>query len=475
MRGLTLLATLALMLAGFAGCLSEGDDEDGDGNGIDLPVVHITAGDALWNDPQNRAHPAYNFPTLSNPANGSGVPELWKPIPARALPSVINGIKHLAQAPEPVRSGAGIVLFGSMAIVPGFGRDSYVLDISDPENPQVLSNFTSQLGSHRGATVIPYPDGRLVTVISTGGGLDVWDLTDPRKPKPLDPIQLPSHKVGVVPGTPIVYNAASDQGGNVAQAATEITEIFDFSDPENPVWVKNWTNGYACHHVYFWNDVDQDKYRGVCAGIQYTQIWDTADPYNPSVIVNVPFTTGGTPADDQGSRPPPMSISHYGGLSNDGKILLMGDESGGGGTPPGCIARVDIPGVGAVSMPIGAVWFYDVSVETEPRLLGWYSASQLDKFQTGDVPDPANGDPARSCTAHHGRMLPVDGRDLLAMSWYNSGVIVLDFASVRGETPGLPSTVAQYADNSDTWETWYYNGYLFTGDLARGMDVLRLV
>ena len=303
----------------------------------------------------------------------------------------------------------------------------------------------------------------------------------PAAPRPLPPLiedGLRSHKVGVIPGTPIVVNAKSG-GGAASDPANSpsVTEMWDLSDPGAAVRLPDFENGYACHHVYFWNDAGQDKYRGVCAGIQYTQIWDTADPYHPEVIVSIPFTTGGTPLEDQGSRPPPMSISHYAGLSLDGTILLMGDESGGGGSPPGCVARVDVPGVGAVSMPIGAVWFYDVSVETEPELLGWYSASQLDKFQSdGPAPlDPLNGDPARSCTAHHGRLLPVEGRDLLAMSWYNSGVIVLDFSDVRGEAGGLPSTVAQFADNSDTWEMWYYNGYLFTGDLNRGMDILRLV
>jgi hypothetical protein len=60
------------------------------------------------------------------------------------------------------------------------------------------------------------------------------------------------------------------------------------------------------------------------------------------------------------------------------------------------------------------------------------------------------------------------------MSFYGSGVLVIDFTAVRGEGNQFPTVVAQYADQSDTWETWYYQGYLFTGDLARGMDVLTL-
>ena len=60
------------------------------------------------------------------------------------------------------------------------------------------------------------------------------------------------------------------------------------------------------------------------------------------------------------------------------------------------------------------------------------------------------------------------------MSYYQDGVILIDFTGIG--TPGgpLPHVVDEWAEGSDTWETWYDQGYLFTGDLARGMDVLTL-
>lgn len=207
----------------------------------------------------------------------------------------------------------------------------------------------------------------------------------------------------------------------------------------------------------------------MCAGIQYTQIIDVADPYNPSVIVSVPYGHGMT--DLPSGSVPLEAFSHYAGLSMDGRVLMVGDENGGGGVPPGCVTRVDIPGVGSVSVPIGAVWFYDVATETDPELLGWFSASQHEKFNN---PTNPAGAPA-SCTAHHGRLLPIEGRDVLAMSFYGAGVVIIDFTALRNEAGGTTEMLAQFSDGSNTWETWYYNGYLFTGDLNRGMDVLQFV
>jgi hypothetical protein len=474
-----LLLVAALLLTAFAGCLDDSGEPAGDdplpgtgGGPLYQGAGTLFAGPALYRDPQNAPHPSFNFATLANPA-GIAAPAHWRPITPGDLPERIEGLAHVAQTPG-VASGAGTALFGSIAVVPGYGQPTAVVDISDPMSPKVLSTFEPQEGmsNHRGAAFIPYPDGHLSVLISTGSGIDHWDLTDPTNPQPL-PFLEPeggSHKVGIIPGTPIVVNAASD-GGSPNNPATSptVSQMWDLSDRDAPIQLPDFRNGYGCHHVYFWNDVEQEKYRGVCAGIEYTQIWDTTDPYNPTVIVSVPFGTGGTPAGAAASGAS-VSFSHYAGLSMDGSILMVGDEHGGGAGPIGCVAAVDTP-AGRVSVPIGAVWFYDVSDETDPQLLSWVSMSQLEK-QGLQNPTNTAGVPA-SCTAHHGRLVPVEGRDVLAMSFYGAGVVVIDFTAIRDGT-SFPEVVAQYKDGSDTWETWYYNGWLFTGDLNRGMDVLAL-
>lgn len=488
MLGRMLLAA-ALVATVFSGCLDGGSD-DATGAGSDAGTTGqpgyaysgpgtLFAGAPLYEDPQNTPHPAYNWPTLSNPAVGPNVPKYWRPNNGTDLPMSVTELAHVAQTPG-VSSGAGIALFGSLAVVPSYSTsvNSSVVDISDPSDPKVIGSFLTQLGSHRGAVILAYPTGRLVTVISTGSGLDVWDLTDPTSPQPLPPVEVSSHKVGVVPGTPILYNAGSAGGAANGIVSLEaqtgmgvgITEMFDFSDPENPERLPDFQNGYSCHHIYFWNNVTEAKYRATCAGIEYTQIIDTTDPSHPEVIVSVPYGLGDPSLPSQSVFL--AAFSHYAGLSRDGKVLLVGDENGGGIGPIGCVARLDTP-LGAVSVPVGAVWFYDVSDETSPRYLSHVSASQLDRTA---MEDPTAIDPMSSCTAHHGRLIPIAGGDVLAMSFYGVGVLVIDFTPVRSEGLGLPRVVAQYVGNgANVWETWYYNGHLYTGDMGRGMDIVDIV
>src|SRR5688572_16151970 len=200
----TALLAVPLFAAFVAGCLGSDDDSSDEGDGeptgpsytgtpgtlyaggnLTIPEGALFAGAALYEDPQNTPHPAWNWPTVSHPATGPNVPYWWQPNNGTSLPVTLAGLEHVAQAPG-VPSGAGIALFGRLAVVPGFGSPTSLVDISDPSSPVLLSQFDPQMSTHRGATVLAYPTGRLVTVISTDAGLDVWDITDPYNATPLD-------------------------------------------------------------------------------------------------------------------------------------------------------------------------------------------------------------------------------------------------------------------------------------------------
>jgi hypothetical protein len=441
MARLALVGAVAALMF-LAGCVEEGSSARvAKKSALAKEALSVAEGllptlEPLWINPQYYPHPLYNYPTLTNPPNVISNPWL-EPIPAKALPANIQGLTPVATVEGTARS-SGMSVIGSLAILPS--SPTRIVDISDPTHPKILGEFNV---SARGSDVIVYPDQRIVAVLATGGlAIVLADISDPTAPYEVSRIQTRgTHKVDVVPGTPIIYN--SENG-----------EIFDASDPFNPANVTAKMPA-TCHRTYFYNDPAREMYRAYCAGYAYTHIWDTADPSNPTVIKSIPMWHA---RDDlQPTSVTPVTFSHFSIPNDDATVLIVGDEMG-GGVAPACTAHVGTP-VRDASIPTGALWFYDISDEKNPRFLSWISprASMID--------NPTSTPP--SCTAHHGRIVPDPTRDLLAMGFYSAGVVLVDFTD-----PASPKIIDQEASGMKVWEAVYYNGYVFTGDMGRGLDTL---
>src|SRR5262245_49268716 len=115
MKALAVAVPLLLLTVALSGCTQEGGSIfSGKSKKLGrtaqeaLESLQLTPGAPLWKDPQNTPHPAFNFPSLSSPAVGDNVPELWKPIAAAQLPKSITGISLLSPAPEGTDKGAGM-------------------------------------------------------------------------------------------------------------------------------------------------------------------------------------------------------------------------------------------------------------------------------------------------------------------------------------------------------------------------------
>ncbi len=456
------MITALVVAASLAGCLG---GESGEGQNLAV-IPELTS----YTDRQTAAHPAFGYPTYTDYGglNGEPVPDAWMPPAAIEVPEVITGIEHVATA-EGVTAGAGIAVFGHYAIVSGSGPGA-IVDIADPLNPVKVADLDISV---RDADIIAYPDGRLVAVMASNGPIHVFDITDPTAPIQLPSLEVGSHNAVVVPGTPIVYNANSRGGASNGIAGPEatlgmgvgVTEIIDLTDPENPVYLEDFANGYGCHDITTYIDPVEQKYRAYCAGIEMTQIWDISDPRAPTVIANVPVHHGvaGAPS---GSVFLAM-FSHLAMVNSDASILIVGDETF-GGIGPGCSGTADT-GVASSSGPLGNLWFYDISDETNPVLQGWISPNQ-----SYIADNPPEGEPGAgtvfslSCTAHFGRL--IEDRDVLAIGFYRAGVLLIDFSN-----PAAPEIAAQYNTGANVWDTWFWQGYLFTGDLNKGLEVLKLV
>ncbi len=448
---ITLLMVASLLLSG---CVedSPGTDDEAAANDLLAPPL----ADALWPDPQQYPHPAYHWPTVTHIPDNA--PDWWQPIPATEVPLDPVGFEPVGGG-GPGWGGDGFGVFGGLAVFPAVGETAPLYDIRDPENAVLLTELPVGMTT-RQALFMPHTDGRLFALFATDAGLiPVWDVTDPLNAREVTIVDVDNngHTIAIVSGTPILYHANAAGSlpffpFNPVGSTGGQTEIYDFSDPAQPVLLQAWQNGYGCHAISF--HINEERSRAYCAGVDATQIWDITAPLQPTVVATIPMPHG-----EEGGPgvPPPASISHWAVVNYDATVLAIADEAGGGAAPM-CDAHVPMEG-GDLSGPLGNVWFYDISNEQSPVLLSWISPSAHIVYQ----PEPG------ACTAHVGRMVPHEERDLLVMAFYRAGLVLIDFTNA-----GSPVIAAQHADDNPM-DAWYYQGYIFAGDGATGLGVYRLV
>src|SRR5260370_1761530 len=92
---------------------------------------------------------------------------------------------------------------------------------------------------------------------------------------------------------------------------------------------------------------------------------------------------------------------------------------------------------------------------------------------------PAPQTDNENCVAHNGSLIPIPGRDVMVQSWYQGGISVVDFtdASHPFEVAFFDRGPVDSAKRGmgGQWSTYWYNGYIYGSEIARGVDVLKLV
>jgi len=198
----------------------------------------------------------------------------------------------------------------------------------------------------------------------------------------------------------------------------------------------------GCHDVTVFTELDL----AAAACITETQMWDISDPVNPKVLSHI--------------ANPAINIHHSTTFDWDGTTLVIGDELGGALATPGCVD-------GNEHLPLGALWFYDVSDPSVPVVRSSYSIPQQEL--------------TAFCTAHNFNTVPTrSGRDVLVSAWYNGGTTVLDFTD-PANVQQLGFYVAKEPKISASWSSYWYRGYIYTNNFdedvnslsprSRGLDV----
>ena len=194
----------------------------------------------------------------------------------------------------------------------------------------------------------------------------------------------------------------------------------------------------ACHDITTYPAIGLAG--GACSGNGI--LYDITDVTNPRRIHDV--------------VDPNFAYWHSATFNNDGTTVLFTDEWGGGGAAR---CRATDPATW------GANAIFQI-VDGRMRLASYYK-----------LPVPQTE--FENCVAHNGSLIPVPGRDIKVQAWYQGGISVFDFTD-----PGNPFEIAFFdrgpisvtgGGGGGQWSSYWYNGYIYGSEMARGLDVLRLL
>ncbi|HWG36174.1 MAG TPA: hypothetical protein VN690_00505 [Terriglobales bacterium] len=156
---------------------------------------------------------------------------------------------------------------------------------------------------------------------------------------------------------------------------------------------------------------------------------------------------------------PAFSFWHSATFNNDGTTVLFSDEWG-GGTQPRC-RQQDPPNWGGDAI-------FDIVGRGSGRHMKFEGYYKMPAWQTDQ----------ENCVAHNGSLIPVPGRDIMSQAFYQGGATVFDFTDPahvqeiayfdRGPIDPNTMIIGGY------WSVYWYKGYLYGSEIARGFDVFQL-
>ena len=306
-----------------------------------------------------------------------------------------------------------------------------------------LSNDTPQTD---GATICS--PNRLSDTTACGPacfeGIRIFDLADPSQPQLIRAVYTDcgSHTHTLVPDLAnnrvllYVSSYPSSTGPNcqsphakisivgVPLDAPETASVIATPQIDAPPYI-----GIGCHDITVFLAI----HKAAASCQSEGQIWDITDPAHPDTLHPL------VRVDD-----PAVNFWHSAEFTWDGQYVVFDDEAQGNFT---C----------AAGQP-GQIRIYRVS-----------DGHLMSQFM---IPRPQG---SLYCSVHNGNLIPVAGRYLLVTAWYHGGTSVIDFTN-----PSSPHEIAYYdADGSPTasyaWSSYWYNGKIYTNDIARGQDVFDYV
>lgn len=364
-------------------------------------------------------------------------------------------------------------------------------------------------------------------------GLVAYDISDPEAPKVVREVVCPGYQGDLsIAGNLLFFSVdqprAGDACGAPAVAASSTTawegiRIFDISDPTNPQYVKSVQTRCGSHthtlvnsnddknRVYLYNgSYDTSSTAAYCKNpheqIEIIEV-DVTDPSSARVAKAVKLWDADNPAFTTADRPnggaatsattgchdltaypekgllaaacmgdglivdisEPLApvvkervrdenyaFWHTAQFSNDASSVVFQDELGGGSS------ATCVPGTPQYR---GANAIFDMA-GTDLTLKSYYKI-------------PRRQATTENCVGHEGNIVQIDGKDVMIQAWYQGGASLIDFSNTSkpkeiGYFDRGPISTSSLVTGG-YWAVYVHNGYVYGSEIARGLDVFKLV
>ncbi|MFN3668568.1 MAG: LVIVD repeat-containing protein [Brevundimonas sp.] len=320
-------------------------------------------------------------------------------------------------------------------------RGVRIFDISDMNAPRQIAAVQTCRGSHT-HTLVPHPTDPNILYVYGQGTADVRRTAELAICTDGAPDTNPETALFSIDVIKVPLDRPQD--------AAIVNRPRIFADSETGRVAGLWRGGRAgiasqntaqtnqCHDITVYPEIGLAG--GACSGNGI--LLDIADPENPRRVSDI--------------FDPDMAYWHSATFNNAGDKVVFTDEWSGG---IGARCRAEDP----------STWGANMIATIENRTLSGKSFHKL----------PSAQGPTENCVAHNGNIIPVPGRDLMVQAWYQGGISIMDFTDAAKPVEiayfdrGPISAERLYVGGS--WSAYWFNGRIYSSEIARGLDVLRLV
>ncbi|MBI4521916.1 MAG: hypothetical protein HY701_13850 [Gemmatimonadetes bacterium] len=323
-------------------------------------------------------------------------------------------------------------------------RGIRVFDITDITNPRYLTNVQTCRGSHT-HSVVTDPNDNANVYIYVSGSAGVRPADELAGCSDLGPDEDPNSslfRIEVIrvplaaPQTAHIVSSARIFSG-LSAAPRRAEEVARALARGGDAALRLSSGPNQCHDITTYPGAGFAG--GACQG--YGILLDIRNPAQPRRVYAVSDSN--------------FAAWHSVTFNNDGTKVLFTDEWG-GGSAPRCRAG-DNP-----------IWGGNAIFRIVSERMEFQSYYKMPAAQTE----------TENCVAHNGSLIPIPGRDIKVQGWYQGGISIFEWTDPRNPVEiaffDRGPLIVDTLRTAGSWSAYWYNGYIYSSEIARGLDVLEL-